>query len=396
MKRTALTRARLLVIGTALIMTACSGDSTPEAGETDTPKAAIKIGTLVPLSGDNTNSGTDILNAAKLAADDINAAGGVLGRPVEIVSADDGCDPQTGTAAAQKLLVSGIVGVAGGYCSGAAIPETAVFDPTGIPFIAAASTNPNLTERGLRTVFRTVGRDDQQGAFAARFLAGPGAVRKLAILHDNTTYSKGLAEQTRAANTDLKLGMEVVLYDAITPGERDYTSPLTKVKGSGADTLYFTGYLAEAGLIVRQARELGLPLQLAGGDATNDPTVIQTAGAAAEGFIATTAPLPEFLPAAAVFTRAYAERYGRAPGPYSVYEYDAVNVLADAIRRAGSTKPRDIVEALRATRHSGVTGEIAFDEKGDRQKAIYVSAVVRAGKFTPHKRLDDDGHWVGG
>jgi ABC-type branched-subunit amino acid transport system substrate-binding protein len=337
-----------------------------------------------------------MINAAKLAAEEINAAGGLLGRQVEILPTDDGCDPQTGTAAAQKLLVSGIVGVAGGYCSGATIPETAVLDPKGIPFVVAAATNPAVTERGLRTVFRVVGRDDQQGPFAARFLAGPAGARKLAILHDNSTYAKGLAEQTRAGNADLKLGMQIVFFDAITPGERDYTSALTKIKGSGADTLYFTGYLAEAGLIVRQAKDLGLPVRLVGGDATNDPTVIRTAGPAAEGFIATTSPLPAFLPAAAAFSKAYTERYGSGPGPYSVYEYDAVKVLADAITRAGSTDSTKVVEALRATRYDGVTGQIAFDAKGDRQNAVYVTAIVRDGKFVPHKKLDDAGHWVDG
>jgi branched-chain amino acid transport system substrate-binding protein len=229
-------RPRLLITGLVLALGACGGGGSESASGTDAKSGkgsgVIKIGALLPLSGDNTNSGTDMLNAAKLAVDDINAAGGVLGRRLEIVSADDGCDPQTGTAAAQKLLVSGIVGVAGGYCSAAAIPETAVLDPRGIPFISAAATNPTLTERGMKTVFRTVGRDDQQGPFAARFLAGSLGAKKLALLHTNTVYSKGLAEQTRAANDALKLGMEIVYFDAITPGERDYSSALTKIKAS--------------------------------------------------------------------------------------------------------------------------------------------------------------------
>lgn len=399
MERLGSTRARLLIAALTLMLTACGSDSNSESasgGQSDKPKAAIKIGFLGPLSGDNANSGADMLNAAKLAVDEINADGGVLGQQVEIVSADDGCDPQTGTAAAQKLLVSGIVGVAGGYCSAAAIPETVVFHPRGIPFISSAATNPTLTERGMDTVFRTVGRDDQQGPFAARFLAGPGGAKKLAILHNNTVYSKGLAEQTRAANDELRLGMEVVFFDAITPGERDYSSALTKIKTSGADTLYFTGYLAEAGLIVRQAKDLRLPLRLTGGDATNDAAVIKTAGAAAEGFISTTAPLPAFLSGAAGFTKTFTERFGAAPGPYSIYEYDAVKVLADAITRAASTDPKKVTKALRTTQWNGLTGDIAFDGKGDRQKTVYVTAIVRDGKFVPHKKLDAAGNWVDG
>jgi branched-chain amino acid transport system substrate-binding protein len=396
MERFSSTRARLVIAGLALALTACGGTD-PElasAGTAKSGKGAIKIGALLPLSGDNANSGADMLNAARLAADEINAAGGVLGRKVEIVSGDDGCDPQTGTAAAQKLLVSGVVGIAGGYCSGAAIPETALLDPKGIPYIAAAATSPTLTERGLRTVFRTVGRDDQQGPFAARFLAEAAGVEKLAILHDNSTYAKGLADQTRAATGQLGLGMQIVFFDAITPGERDYTSTLTKIGSSGADTLYFTGYLAEAGLLLRQARDLRLAVRLTGGDATNDPTVIRTAGRAAEDYVVTTAPLAEFLPGAAGFTESFSGRFGAAPGPYSVYEYDAVKVMVDAIGRAGSTDPKKIVEALRTTRHSGLTGEISFDAKGDRQRTSYLTAIVRDGKFRPHKLLDAGGNWI--
>jgi ABC-type branched-subunit amino acid transport system substrate-binding protein len=398
MERLASTRPRLLIAGLALLLASCGGNDSESASGTEAKsgKGTIKIGALVPLSGDNTNAGTDMLNAAKLAADDINAGGGVLGQRVEIVPADDGCDPQTGTAAAQKLLVSGIVGVAGGYCSTAAIPETAVLDPKGIPYISAAATNPTLTERGMDTVFRTIGRDDQQGPFAARFLANSIGVKKLALLHNNTVYGKGLAEQTRAANDELKLGMEIVYFDAITQGERDFNSTLTKIKTSGADALYFAGYLGEAGLLIRQAKDLRLALRLTGGDGTQDPAVIKTAGPAAEGYVATTAPLPAFLPAAAGFTKTYTERFGGAPGPYSVYEYDAVRVLADAVARAGSTDHKKVVEALRATRHTGITGEIAFNDKGDRQKALYVTAIVRGGQFVPHKKLDDAGHWVDG
>jgi branched-chain amino acid transport system substrate-binding protein len=158
--------------------------------------------------------------------------------------------------------------------------------------------------------------------------------------------------------------------------------------------LYFTGYLGEAGLLVRQARELGLRIRLAGGDGTNDPAVIKTAGAAAEGYVATTAPLPEFLPGAAGFTKAFIERFKAAPGPYSVYEYDSIRVMADAITRAGSTDSAKIIEALRTTRYTGLTGEIAFDSKGDRQKTLYVTAIVLDGKFRPHKQLDASGGWV--
>ena len=393
MDKRASTRGRLLVVGLAIILTGCGSDSESASGERrGNDQGTIKIGALLPLSGNNANTGLGLLNVAKLASDEINAAGGVLGRQLEIVAVDDGCDAPTGTAAAQKLLAGGVVGVAGGYCSGAAIPETAVLHPGGIPYVSVA-TNPALTERGLNTVFRIAGRDDRQGVFAARFLADPAGARRLAILHDNTTYARGLAEETRTANDDLELGMQIVFFDAITPGERDYTSTLTRIKDSGADTLYFTGYAPEAGLIVRQAKEIGLAARLIGGDATNDPTVIETAGPAAAGYIVTTAPLPEFLPSATAFITAYTQRFGGGPGPFSVYEYDAVKVLADAITQAVSTDPRDVAEALRTIRSAGITGEIAFDAKGDRETILHMTAIVRDGKFRPHKKIGATGNW---
>jgi branched-chain amino acid transport system substrate-binding protein len=391
--RTLTLRAGLPLV--AMLASGCGGsDGGDGAGRGGESGGAIKIGVLVPLTGESASAGTDMLNAAKLAVDEINDGGGVLGRQLEIVSGDDGCDPQTGTAAAQKLAVSGIVGVAGGYCSGAAIPETVVLDQRGIPYISAAATSPTLTERGLTTVFRAIGRDDQQGPFAAKFLSGHLGAKKLAIIHDNTTYAKGLAEQTRDATTRLGGATEVVFFDAITPGERDYTSTLTKVKATRADVLYFTGYFAEAGLIVRQGHDLDLTARLTGGDATQDPTLIETAGPSAEGFIATTAPLPQFLPSATAFVEGYTARFGAAPGPYSVYEYDAVKVLAGAVERAGAADPKKVAQALRTTQAQGLTGEIAFDDKGDRKKTVYVTAIVKDRRFTPYKKLDSGGNWV--
>jgi len=395
-------RARLaLVIALfVLVLPACGGSDRESGVNRKAGKASntstIKIGALLPLSGSNVGIGADLVKAAQLAADDLNAAGGVLGRQIEIVPGDDGCDPETATGAAQAILASGIVGVAGGSCSGAAIPATAVLDPKGIPYVSGFATNPAFTDRGLRTVFRVTGRDDQQAAFAARFLAGPGGVRKLALLHDNSLYAKGLAELVRTANDELKLGMQVVFFDAITPGQDDYRSTLTQIKASGADTLYFTGYQRETGLVLQQAKELGLPLRLTGGDSTIDPAVITGAGPAAEGFVSTTTPLPSFLPSGEAFARNYAQRFGRAPGPYSMYTYDAVRVLANAIFWAGSSDPKDIVEALRTTRYQGLTGEIFFDEKGDRQGTVFVTAIVRNGEFRPYKKLDPRGSWIDG
>lgn len=276
----------LASLGMAAALLAGAGAAAPAVTNA---AGVIKVGVTGPLSGDYASAGIDIVNAAKLAAAAINAKGGVLGMKIQIIPEDDACDAQTAAQAAQKLVDEGVVAVAGGYCSGASLPELSVFHKAGIPFILDASTNPLLTEEGYKDVFRVIGRDDQQGPFAARFIATYLHAKTAAVIHDGSTYAKGLAEATVAALK--KLGVRVVYYNAITPGEKDYTSVLTTVKALHPQVIYYTGYFSEAGILVKQARQIGYKGYFMGGDATNDPTLIKTAGSAANGMMITTAPL---------------------------------------------------------------------------------------------------------
>lgn len=386
---------RFLGVGVALssvaLVSACGGNS---ASGGDSGSGPIKIGVVAPLSGDSAAAGTDIVNAAKLAAEEINKDGGLLsGRKVELVVVDDACDAQTGTAAMQKLISQKVVAVAGGYCSGAAIAETVITDRRKVPFIADAQTNVKITDRGLKHVFRTIGRDDKQGEFAAKYMVESLKATNVALIHDNTAYAKGLAE---AAKSSLgKVGGKAVYYDAITPGAKDFSSFLTKVKSTNPQAIYFTGYFADAGLLLKQARELGIEVPIIGGDATQDVTVIKTAGSASEGFATTTAPLPSFISSAAAFVAAYKDKYDTDAGPFAPYEYDAIKVLADAIGRAKSADSQKITDALHATKdYKGITGTINFEPNGDRKNPVYVTAVVKDSKFVPGKTLDASGAWV--
>ncbi|MBB5445052.1 branched-chain amino acid ABC transporter substrate-binding protein [Paraburkholderia sp. WSM4177] len=355
--------------------------------------ATIKIGVPVPLSGSSANAGTDIVNGAKLAAARINAAGGVLGKQIELVPEDDACDAQTAVQAAQKLVDAGVVAVAGGYCSSAALPESTTFHRAGIPYVLDASTNPQLTEMGYDNVFRTIGRDDQQGPFAASFMKDVLHAKHVAVIDDNTTYSKGLAQNTVQALK--KGGVDVVYANSITPGQMDYSPTLTRVSSLKPDVIYYTGYFSEAGLLVKEARQLGLKMTFMGGDATNDPTLMKTAGPAADGMIITTAPLAQFLSGAHAYVDDYTKAYGQAPGPYSVYEYDAVGVTAKAIADAKSAQPAAITAALhKISNYPGATGTIAFNPKGDRSKAVYITIIVHNDNFEPYQRQDASGHWV--
>lgn len=372
---------------------ASSGSSSASSGSSQSSAGAILIGVPVPLSGEYASAGTDILHGAQLAAKAINASGGVLGKQIQIVSQDDACLASTGSQAAQKLISQGIAAAAGGYCSTAAFPELEAFHRAGIPYVMDASTNPQLTEQGFAQAFRTIGRDDEQGPIAASFITGYLHATRVAVGNDNSTYAKGLANATVAALQ--KDGAQVVFNNALTPGQSDYTSFLTKVGQSKPQVFYYTGYYPEFGLLLKQAKQLGLKFTMMGGDANNDPTLLKTAASAANGAMMTTAPLAQFLTSAKGFVSSYQAAYGTGPGPYSSYEYDAVRVVAQAIKDAGSATPSKITAALRTISYSGITGDFHFDSVGDRQPVNYIVIIVQNGQFVAYKKFDNSTHqWV--
>lgn len=376
-----------VLAGAALVASACSSSGSGGGGD------AIVIGVPVPTSGDYASAGTDILHGAQLAAKKINSSGGVNGKKIQIVSQDDACSAQTAAQAAEKLISQNIVAAAGGYCSTASAPELQAFHRQGIPYVMAASTNPELTESGYAEAFRTIGRDDEQGPFAAKFITGYLKGKRVAVGNDNSTYSKGLADSTVAA---LKAdGAQVVFDSALTPGQSDYSSYLTKVGQSHPDVFYYTGYFSEFGLLLKQAQQQGLHFTMMGGDANNDPTLIKTAGSAAEGALIDTAPLAQFLSSAKDYVQAYQSTYHTAPGPYSSYEYDAVGALAQAIKDAGSTDGSKIEAALHAMKtYHGITGDFHFDSKGDRKPVAYIIVTVKNGEFVADKELNPStGQW---
>lgn len=390
--------AALAAVSVAAAACGSSGSSSSAAASSSSSGGGgggdIAIGVPAPLSGDSASAGQDIVHGAELAAKKINSAGGVDGKKIKIISQDDACSAQTGAQAAQKLISQGIAAAAGGYCSTAALPELAAFHQAGIPFVMDASTSPQLTDMGYPQAFRTIFRDDEQGPFVAKFLTGFLHAKRVAVVNDNTTYSKGLADSTVSA---LKAdGADVVYNNSLTPGQSDYTSVLTRVAQAKPDVFYYTGYFAEFGLLLKQAKQLGVKFQMMGGDATNDPTLIKTAGSAATGVLIDTAPLAQFLSSAQGYVQAYKATYGTGPGPYSAYEYDAVGVLATAMKKANSTDPKKITAALKDLgSYTGITGTFHFDSKGDRKPVNYIIVTVKNGQFVAYKRLDAaTGQWV--
>jgi branched-chain amino acid transport system substrate-binding protein len=382
----------IFAAGALLALTACGSGSS--GSNTSTP---IKIGVTGPFTGNYAAPGIDIQNAAKVMATLFNKNGGIDGHQIEILTADDQCDAQVGVQAAESLVSQGVVAFAGGYCSGASIPETDVLRRhNNIPFLAVASSNPKLTEQGYNNVFRLITRDDLAGPVDVDYMWGVVKARKYAIMHDNSTYALGVAQFAKAEVQ--KLGGSVVYYDAITPGQKDYTSALTKVSSTHPDAFYYTGYYPEGALLVKEYRDLGLDKQFYyhGGGALYDPAYVSAAGAAAEGTTVTfvvgpdTAKGPEFDS----FKSAYKAQTGKDLATYSIYEHDAFWVLKEAIEKAHSTKATDINKALHEVSYNGITGAIKFNDKGDRQAATLVAFKVQNGQFVPIYTLKSGTDWV--
>lgn len=350
----------------------------------------IKIGLMAPLTGSWASEGQTMKKIVELLAEQQNAKGGVLGQQIEVVTEDDGGDPRTASLAAQRLTTQGIVAVVGTYGSSVTEATQAIYDEAGIPQIANGSTAIRLTEKGLERFFRTAPRDDEQGRMAAQTIEKLG-FKKIAILHDNTSYAKGLADEANALLEKNK-DVEVVFFDALTPGERDYNAILTKLKSANPDIVLFTGYYPEAGLLLRQKRAMGWSTPFMGGDATNNPDLVKSAGQeAAEGFYFLSPPVPQDLdtPEAQAFLTDYQKKYGEAPASiWAVLSGDGFRALVAGIEGAKSTDGDKIAEYLHQNleNYPGLSGTISFDEKGDREGEVYRLYKVDAkGNFVMQK-----------
>jgi branched-chain amino acid transport system substrate-binding protein len=252
--------------------------------------ADVRIGLAAPLTGPYAWGGAWTRGSAEVAVADLNAAGGVLDETVAMIVADDYCNGEQAIAVANKLIADGVVAVFGHQCSGAAIPASEVYAEAGILMISTGATNPKLTERGLSSVFRTIGRDDVQGAMAAELLAEHWGDKSIAILHDGQAYGKGLAGETKKRLNER--GITASLFEAVEPGRPEYLDLVRRMQSAGIDVLYYGGYMAEAGLIVRHAADLGYELQLVGGDGISPKDFGLIAGAASDGTLMTYVPPP--------------------------------------------------------------------------------------------------------
>ena len=334
--------------------------------------AAVKVGLMCPMTGKWASEGQDMRNIVSLLVDSANAAGGVAGEKLELVVEDDAGDPRTAALAAQKLASAGVVAVIGTYGSAVTEASQSILDEAGLVQIGTGSTSVSLTEKGLQRFFRTCPRDDAQGKFAGEAIAR-GGYKAVALLHDNSSYAKGLAEEARKALE--AAGVKVVFYDALTPGERDYTAILTKLKGAGPDLVFFTGYYPETGMLLRQKKEMGWAVPMMGGDASNHQDLVKIAGAeAAAGYVCVSPPLPQDMdtPEAKAFLDAYRGRYRSVPvSVWAVLAGDAFKAVEGALK-AGKAEPGAMADWLRGLKDMpGLSGTLGFNPKGDRVGDFY-------------------------
>jgi branched-chain amino acid transport system substrate-binding protein len=338
----------------------------------------IVIAVAGPMTGQYAVFGEQMKKGAEQAVADINAKGGIDGRKIRLEVGDDSCDPKQAVSIANQLASRGVVFVAGHYCSSTSIPASDVYQQEGMVEISPASTNPALTERGLSNIFRLCGRDDQQGPAAAEFIAKHFAGKRIAIVHDNQAYSKGLADATKARLN--ALGIQEVLYDTVTPGERDYSAIVTKLKAAQIDILYYGGYHSEAGLIVRQMREQGMDTRLIAGDALVTQEFWSITGPAGNGTMMSFSPDPRKNPKAADVVKSFRDA-GYEPEGYTLYTYATIQVFAQAVAGMNPITAAALVPALRSGSFDTVLGPISFDAKGDVKAPGYVFYEWRDGKY---------------
>ena len=354
-------------------------------------QAQIKMGMTGPITGPNAAFGAQLKNGTEQAVEDINAAGGILGQKITLSYGDDVSDPKQGVSVANKFAGDGVKFVVGPFNSGVTMPSSESYQENGILLITPSATNPKITERGLWNIFRTCGRDDQQGAVAGKYILTKFKGKKIAIVHDKTTYGQGLADETKKALN--KGGMKEVLYEGVNVGEKDYSALVSKIKASGADLVYWGGLHTEGGLIVRQMRDQGIKAPLMGGDGITSDEFASIGGPGVEGTLMTYGPDPRKKPEAAAVVKKFRDKKFE-PEAYTLYSYAAVEIIKQAAEQAKSLDPKKVAEVI----HSGkkfktVIGELSYDKKGDITRPDYVMYVWKkdsSGKIT-YVELDNKG-----
>ena len=342
----------------------------------------LKIGVAGPITGPNAAFGAQLQKGAEQAAADINAAGGIMGMQIEIAVGDDVSDPKQGVSVANKFLGDGVKFVVGHFNSGVTMPASEVYRENGMLAITPSATNPCVTERKFGPcgnwteaapdlmMFRTCGRDDQQGEVAGNYIADNFKGKAVAIIHDKTPYGQGLADATKA--TANAKGVTEAIYEGVNVGDKDFSALISKMKAANVEIVYWGGLHTEGGLIVRQMRDQGMTAVMMSGDGITSDEFASIGGPGVEGTLMTFGPDPRKRPQAEAAVKKFRDA-GFEPEAYTLYTYAAVEILKAAIEKAGAADAAKVAEVL----YSGETfktvmGDIKYDKKGDITRPDYV------------------------
>ena len=325
--------------------------------------AQIKIATVIPATGPLTQYGDMIKEGVNTAVEQVNAAGGINGKKLEVVTVDDACEPKQGPVAANCVVNDKIGFVVGPVCSGASIAAAPIYNNEGVVVITPSATSPALTDgKNYHFIFRTIGRDDQQGPSAAKFIIDSVKPKKVAVIHDKQSYGQGIASAVR---DDLrKAKIDVALFEGINAGDSDYSAVITKLKSSGVDFVYYGGYHPEMGLLLRQAGEQGLKVKFMGPEGVGNPEINAIAGPAVEGMLLTLPADFASNPKNAAVVAAFKEKKRDPSGAFQLTSYAATQALIAGIKAVGED-PAKVADHLHKSTVETVLGPISWNKQGD-------------------------------
>jgi branched-chain amino acid transport system substrate-binding protein len=331
--------------------------------------ADIKIGIAGPMTGPVAQYGDMQFSGARMAIQQINENGGVLGEKLVGVEYDDVCDPKQAVTVANRLVNDGVRFVVGHLCSSSTQPASDIYEDEGVLMITPASTSPDITSRGYELVFRTIGLDSMQGPVAANYLASLNP-KRVAIIHDKQQYGEGIATAVRDTLKDK--GVEIAMFEGITAGDKDFSSLITKLKQADVDYVYYGGYHPELGLILRQARQAHLDAKFMGPEGVGNKDINTIAGEAAEGLLVTLPPSFDQKAENQDLVKAFKDKGEDPSGPFVLTSYAAVQLIADGIEKAESTDPFKVAEALRSGSFETPIGTVEYDKAGDMKSFEFV------------------------
>ena len=374
------------VAAAALVLTACGG-TTGGSGSTSSSSSAgggsgcdgVKIGFFGALTGDAANLGKNIRNGVQLAVDEHNAANADC--QVELTDYDSAGSPdQAPGLATQAIGDESVLGLVGSAFSGESKVADPLFNEAGLVHITPSATNPTLSEQGWKTFYRVLGNDNTQGPAAAAYIKDVLKAQKAFVVDDASEYGKGLGDIVRES-----LGATVVGNDTIQQKQTDFSATVSAIRASGADAVFFGGYYAEAGLLVKQMRDAGLTMTFVSDDGAKDDGLIAAAGPAAEGTVLTCPCLPP-EEAEGTFAEDYEAKFSTAPATYSAEGYDAANILLSGIAE-GNTDRESLLEYVGSFDGPGVTKTLKFDDKGEPSEISVWAYKVEGGKIVTDQEI---------